>query len=244
MERLSSPLGRHGLLVAFFYLLLAVSVGLVAVVLFLPDHSFPGFSDISNYTQLITSGSMAVVCLYAYFRWSRDALLIHGAFAAVSWTLANTFWYAYTLIIKTNLMYPTVAEAGFIGVFLFLIAGYEEVFARNRLPVWVTGAIMLPPLAVPLWLVLGMGLNLATVLTLLFFILAMGLVAVSVLYSVHLYGVLFLGTLAVALTHMLYAVRSTLPDPPWLLGVVGPLAAVSFALLALGMLGRSKEALL
>lgn len=244
MERLSSPLVRHGLLVVYFEALLALSVGLVAVVLFLPEHSFPGFSDISNYTQLITSGSMAAVCLYAYFRWSPDALLIHGAFAAASWTLANMFWYAYTLIIGTSLMYPTVAEAGFIGVFLFLIAGYEEVFARNRLPAWTAAAIMLPLLAVPLWLIITMGLTLATALTLLFFVLTTGLVAVAVLYSVSLYRVLFLGTLAVALTHMLYAVRSTLLEPHWILGIVGPLAAVSFALLALGMLGRSKEALL
>jgi hypothetical protein len=244
VERFSSPLARHGLLVGFNYVLLAISVGLILVVLFHPDHAVPGFLDISNYVQLIASGSMAATCLYAYVRWSPDALLIHGAFAGVSWTLANTFWYAYALIIGMDLMYPTVSEAGFIGVYLFLIAGYQEVFPRNQISFWIAPAIVLPFVAPPLWLFSLLGITPATVLTLVFFLLSGGLIAVAVLYSVHLYRVLFLGTIAVALAHMLYSFRSTVPDPHWAFGIAGSLAAVSFTLLALGMLGRSKEALL
>lgn len=243
VEAPGTPLARLAALSSTFYLLLAVSIGLFGVVLFAPDHSFPGFYDLSNYTQLLTSSAVTIACACAYFRWSRDVLLIHVAFAAGGWTLANAFWYAYTLIIGTSLPYPTVADAGFVGVFPFLIAGYQEVFVRNRLPSYIGLVVTGPLVAVALWLMMDIGVTPATLLTLLFFVLCGSLVAVSLLYSVYLYRVLFLGTLAIAVTHILNAYRSTVLEPHWLFGIVGPLAAISFALLGIGLLGRTKEAM-
>ncbi|MGD9936090.1 MAG: hypothetical protein AB7S61_01275 [Methanoregulaceae archaeon] len=243
MEAPGTPLARLAVLSAAFYLLLAVSIGLFGVVLVAPGHSFPGFYDLSNYTQLLASSAVTIICAYAYFRWSRDVLLVHAAFAAGGWTLANAFWYAYTLIIGTSLPYPTVADAGFVGVFPFLIAGYQEVFVRNRLPSWVGLVVLGPLVIVALWLVADLGVTPATLLTLLFFVLCGGLVMISLLYSIYLYRVLFLGTLAISITHILNAYRSTVLEPHWLFGVVGPLAAISFALLGIGLLGRTKEAM-
>ncbi|HOT95030.1 MAG TPA: hypothetical protein PK089_07585 [Methanoregulaceae archaeon] len=228
---------------ALFQVLLAVSIGLFGVVLVVPGHSFPGFHDLSNYTQLFTSAMVTIACAYAYARWSRDVLLLHAGFAAGGWTLANAFWYSYTLIIGTSLPYPTVADAGFIGVFPFLIAGYQEVFARNRFPSWIGLLVLCPLAAGALWLMADLGVTPATLLTLLFFLLCGSLVVVSLLYSVYLYRVLFLGTLAISLTHLLNAYRSTVLEPHWLFGIVGPLAAISFALLGIGLLVRTKEAL-
>ncbi len=238
-----TPLSRLAVLSSVFYLLLAVSIGLLGVVLVAPDHSFPGFYDLSNYTQLLISSTVTIVCTYAYFRWSRDVLLVHAAFAAGGWTLANAFWYAYTLIIGTSLPYPTVADAGFIGVFPFLIAGYQEVFVRNRLSSWIGVLVIGPLVAIAAWLIVDLGVTPATLLTLLFFVLCGSLVVISLSYSVYLYRILFIGTLAISLTHIMNAYRSTVLEPHWLFGVVGPLAAISFALLGIGLLGRTKEAM-
>ena len=52
---------------------------------------------------------------------------------------------AYFILIGEGLNYPTVADLGFVGVFLFLIAGLQEGLARNRLSVLAAAPIAIVP---------------------------------------------------------------------------------------------------
>jgi hypothetical protein len=233
---------RPGL--AFFSLLLAGSLGLLLAVLLLPSHTFDGYGTVSNGLQLLTSIACLIVCVSAYIFWSRDLLLIYAGFAFGGWTLANTFWYAYTLIIGPTLMFPTVSEAGFLGVFLFLASGYLEAFpssARSlpRLGVFAFCLIML--LSVPVYLINQLGLTLSTGVTLLFFLFGGYLLLVSLSRQVYEERFLFAGTLMVIVAHLIYAVRETAYPDFWLFRIVGPLVVLSFCLLEIGLLQRTRE---
>jgi hypothetical protein len=234
----------YGLGLAFFSLLLIGSLGLGLAVFLLPSHTFEGFGAVSNALQFLASISCLIVCVTAYLFLSRDLLLVYAGFAFGGWTLANTFWYAYTLIIGPTLMYPTVAEAGFLGVFLFLASGYLEVFpgsARSLLRSAGISLCLIMLFSIPVYLILHLGLTLSTGVTLLFFLFSGYLLQVSLFHGVYEYRFLFAGTLVVIVAHLFYAVReAALPDF-WLLRLVGPLVVLSFCLLEIGLLQRVRE---
>lgn len=214
-------------------------------VLFLPSHTFEGYGTISNALQLLTSITCLIACAAVYLFWSRDLLLIYAGFAFGGWTLANTFWFAYTLIIGPTLMYPTVAEAGFLGVFLFLASGYLEVFPGRpqslTRSVGSTLFILVLFSLVPVYLVLNQGLTLSTGVTLLFFLFTGYLLQVSLSRRVYQDRLLFAGTLLVIVAHLIYAVRETAFPDFWLFRIVGPLVVLSFCVLAIGLLQRIRE---
>lgn len=219
------------------WLLLAASAGLLAFVVLLQGQMPAAYHDIGNAIQLAASAAAAAACAWTYYRRSPDILLVHGAFAAGTWTLANAFWYAYFILIGEGLNYPTVADLGFAGVFLFLIAGFQEGLARNRLPAWATAPIALPLLAAGLWLVALLGADAKTLTTLVVFALAAALLSAALLRSAHRHPVLLAATVAFALTHILNSLDSTLPDPPWVTNAAGALAAIAFSLFAIAFLG-------
>lgn len=229
---------------AFFSLLVAGSLGLDLAVLLLPSHTFNGFGTVSNALQLLTSLACLVTCAAVYLFWSRDLLLVYAGFAFGGWTLANTFWYAYTLIIGPTLMYPTVSEAGFLGVFLFMASGFLEVFpgSTRSLPHSLGIALCLIMLfSAPVYLILHLGLTLSTGVTLLFFLFGGYLLQVSLSRRIYEDRFLFAGTLLVIAAHLLYAVRETAFPDLWLFRIVGPLVALSFCLLEIGLLQRTRE---
>jgi hypothetical protein len=242
MRLRAAPQYLETLFLGALVVLLAVSFGLLGAVVFLHGQMPAPYNDISNAVQLVASASAAGACAWTYYRREPDILLVHGAFAAGTWTLANAFWYAYSIFIGLDLIYPTVADLGFAGVFLFLIAGYEEGLGRNGLPAWVAAPIVLPPVAAGAWLVAVLGPSPATLTTLVFLALAGALVAEAVLRSAARHPVLLAATLAFALTHLLNSLRSTLPDPPWLVNATGALAALSFSLFAIAYLGYARRA--
>ncbi len=227
----------------FLVLLLMVSVGLLAGVILTRGNLDPSYNTVSNATQLVASLSTAGAATWAYYRRTPDLLLAHGAFAGVTWTLANTFWYAYFILIGEGLNYPTVADLGFVGVFLFLISGYEEGMTHNSPPGWYAVPILiLLPLG-GLGLVGMSGLNPKTLTTLVVFVLAAVLLSEVILRSVYRYPRLFAATLIFVLAHLCNSLDSTLPDLPWFIGVeaVGALAVMAFSLFALGFLDYTKE---
>ena len=207
---------------------MAGSLVLVLAVLLLPSHTFEGFGTVSNGLQFLASITGMVVCAALFLFWSRDLLLIYAGFAFGGWTLANTFWYAYTLIIGPTLMYPTVSEAGLLGFFLFLASGYTEVFpvsARSR----------------PRSAGIALGLTLSTGVTLLFFLFSGYLLLVSLSCQVYENRFLFAGTCMFIVAHLLYAVRETAFPDLWPFRFVGPLIVLSFSLLEIGLLQRVRE---
>lgn len=229
---------------AFFSLLLAGSLALTMAVLFLPSHTFEGFGTVSNALQLLTSIACLVACAAVYLFWSRDLLLIYAGFAFGGWTLANTFWYAYTLIIGPTLMYPTVSEAGFLGVFLFLASGYLEVFPSSARSLSRSAGIALCSIllfSIPVYLIQHLGLTLSTGVTLLFFLFGGYLLLVSLSRPVYADRILFAGTVMVIVAHLIYAVRETAFPDLWLFRLVGPLVVLSFCLLEIGLLQRVRE---
>lgn len=224
------------------WLLLAVSVGLVAYVVLLHGQMPSVYTDIGNAIQLTASMAAAGAAAWSYYRRGPDMLLAHGAFAGATWTLANTFWYAYFILIGEGLNYPTVADLGFAGVFLFLIAGFQEGLPRNRLPLWAAAPIALPLLAAGLWLVAVLGPNAKTITTLVMFALSAALLSTALLRSVHRHPILLAATVVCVIAHICNSLNSTLPDPPWVVKEAGALAAVTFSLFAIAYLTYSKEA--
>jgi hypothetical protein len=230
----------RGLVVA----LLAVSLGLISSVIILRGVMPPSYNGISNATQIVASLTAAGAAAWTYYRRNPDLLLAHGAFAGATWTLANTFWYAYFAIIGEGLNYPTVADLGFAGVFLFLIAGYVEGMERGPLPSWYTAPIALPLVGIGLGLVYLLGANGKTLTTLVVFVLAAVLLSEALLRSAYRYPPIFAATVAFVLAHLFNSLDSTLPSIPWEFGVeaVGPMAAIAFSLFALSYLGYHREA--
>ena len=238
------PVGRRypetvvrGILVV----LLVVSLGLLGGVIVLTGDLTGFYNEISNATQLVASMVAAGVAAWTYLRRNPDLLLAHGAFAGATWTLANAFWYAYFILIGEGLNYPTVADLGFAGAFLFLIAGYMEGMPRGPLPSWYAAPIAVPLFVFGLGLVYLFGVNAKTLTTLVILVLAFILLSEAILRSAHRFPVLLGGTIAFSLAHILNSLRSTLPDPPWAVNAAGSLAAIAFSLLALAYLAYGKE---
>ncbi len=223
----------HGAL----FVLLAVSLGLLGAVLLVHGTMPALYTGIGNATQLVASAAAAGAAAWTYFRRRPDMLLAHGAFAGATWTLANAFWYAFFILIGEGLNYPTVADLGFAGVFLFLIAGFQEGLARNRLPAWSAVPIAVPLLAAGLWLVALLGADAKTLTTFVFFALTAALLSVALLRSVHRHPVLLAATIVFALAHIFNSLHSTLPDPSWVTNAAGALAAIAFSLFAIAYLG-------
>ncbi len=223
------------------WLLLAVSAGLLAYVILLRGQMPPAYTDIGNAVQLTASAAAAGAAVWSYYRRGPDLLLAHGAFAGATWTLANTFWYAYFILIGEGLNYPTVADLGFAGVFLFLIAGFQEGLPRNRLSSWAAAPIAIPLIGAGLWLVAVLGPNAKTLTTLVMFALSAALLSSAVLRSVNRHPVLLAATIVCALAHLCNSLDSTLPDPPWVTNAAGALAAITFSLFAIAFLAYSRE---
>ncbi len=236
------PDPRYGELVVrgVLVVLLVVSLGLLGSVVVLRGEMPALYNGISNATQLVASTAAAGAAAWVYLRRTPDMLLAHGAFAGATWTLANAFWYAYFIVIGEGLNYPTVADLGFAGVFLFLISGYQEGMARSSLPAWYVAPVVVLP-AVGFGLIFLLGANAKTLTTLVIFILAAVLVSEALLRSACRHPALLAATLVFVLAHLLNSLRSTLPDPPWVVSATGALAAISFSLFALAYLGYTRE---
>lgn len=218
------------------WLLLAASVGLLAYVGLLRGQTPPAYSDIGNAIQLTASAVAAGAAVWTYHRRNPDIFLVHGAFAAGTWTLANTFWYAFFILIGEGLNYPTLADLGFVGVFLFLIAGFQEGLDRNRLPSWAAAPVALPLLAAGIGLVVVLGPNAKTLTTLVMFSLSAALLSSALLRSVYRHPVLLAATVVCVLAHLMNSLDSTLPNPPWITNAAGALAAITFSLFAIAFL--------
>ena len=222
-------------------MLLVVSLGLLGTVVLVHGAMPAAYTSIGNATQLVASAAAAGAAAWTYSRRGPDMLLAHGAFAGATWTLANAFWYAFFILIGAGLNYPTVADLGFAGVFLFLIAGFQEGLARNRMPGWAALPIALPLIGGGLWLVAQLGVDSKSLTTLVVFALAAALLSAALLRSAHRHPVLFAATVVFALAHICNSLHSTLPDPAWVTNSAGALAAIAFSLFAIAYLTYSKE---
>lgn len=241
MRLRDGPVYLDQLLLAVFVALLLASLSLLGAVVAVRGPMPATYTDIGNAIQLVASATAAGAAAWTYFRRGPDLLLAHGAFASATWTLANTFWYAFFLLIGEGLNYPTVADLGFAGVFLFLIAGLQEGLPRGRLPWWTAVPIAVPLLAAGLWLVLAIGADAETLTTLVVFALAAGLLTSALLRSAYRHRVLLAATVVFCITHILNSLDSTLPDPPWITNAAGAMAAIAFSLFAIAYLRYRKE---
>lgn len=222
--------------------LLAVSLGLLGGVILVHGEMPATYTWFSNVIQLVASIVAAGTAAWIYHRRNPNLLLVHGAFAGATWTLANTFWYAYFIVIGEGLNYPTVADLGFAGVFLFLIAGYLEGMERAPHPSWHAALIVMPLCSFGLGLVYLLGANAKTLTTLVVFVLAAVLLSEALLRSAHRHPALLAATVVFVLTHIFNSLDSTLANPPWITNIAGALAAIAFSLFALAYFGYTRGA--
>ncbi len=219
--------------------LLVVSLGMLGSVVLLRGEMPATYMGISNATQLVASTVAAGAAAWGYHRHTKSLLLAHGAFAGATWTLANTFWYAYFVLIGEGLNYPTVADLGFAGVFLFLISGYREGMPRSPLPTgYAVPALVILPL-IGISPIILLGVNAKTLTTFVVFVLAAVLLSEALLRSGYRHPLLLGGTIAFVLAHLFNSLDSTVPNLPWAASVeaVGALAVLAFSLLGLAFLG-------
>lgn len=87
---------------------------------------FSGFpisqlNSVSNGMQLFTGFAVGILVL-VYARFSRERYLVLGvALAILSWTLGQLYWFSSIFIDESALLYPSIADFGFIGTYFFLI---------------------------------------------------------------------------------------------------------------------------
>ena len=116
----------------------------------------------------------------------------------------------YFILIGEGLNYPTVADLGFAGVFLFLITGFQEGLPRNRLPGWVAAPVA-PLIVTGLWLVAVLGADAKTLTTLVIFVLSAALLTSALLRSAERHPVLLAATVVFVLAHLCNSLNSTPP---------------------------------
>lgn len=242
MRLRAAPPYLETLLFGALVVLLLVSLSLLGAVIAVRGPMPAAYTDAGNAVQLVASAAAAGAAAWTYSRRGPDLLLAHGAFASATWTLANAFWYAFFILIGEGLNYPTVADLGFAGVFLFLIAGFQEGLPRSRAPAWTAAVVAIPLLAAGCWLVVALGANAQTMTTFVVFGLAAILLVSSLLRSTFQHRVLLPATVVFCITHILNSLDSTLPDPPWVTNAAGAMAAVAFSLFAIAYLRYAKEA--
>jgi hypothetical protein len=217
--------------IVFFASLPPVSLQILASV---------NFIDWSNYGQFAVSFLCTAVALYLYVASSRRTIYLLTGFSSGLWFLSNLFWFLYVKIFGWNLLYPCIADIGFLGTFLLLATAIGLSFKEKKLSRSLTATVYGVPLVLSIAAaVVNMtGQTIVNVLYCLFSSLLM--MAIFQYYDKRNW-LLFAGVACYCATMLTYILRETyFPGEP-ILTVVGQLAMVSFCLIPLGLLKYSTE---
>lgn len=227
---------RKSLIYSFRILLFFSSILLFGWLLNLCDEAI--WLKLVNYGQLFITVSSTFICLFFYKKKANTVFLLAG-FGFAVWTLGQIFWYSYEQLIGRGLIYPSIAEAGFIGFFLFIAAGIQISFRRNRLRAIPVLSFALYVIPVIFLFIAGIGVK--SLFNFVYFSASVFLIYISVSYLKREYIELLSGNLIYSLAFMIYASKETIFPTVKFFYFVGPLVMIGLCLIQLGLLNLTEE---
>lgn len=192
------------------------------------------FTDWSNYGQFAASFLCTVVAIYLYVASHRRNIFLLTGFASGLWFLSNVFWFLYMKILGRGLLYPCIADAGFLGTFLMLATAIWLTSAGKKLPKSLSAAIYGIPLVISGAAAMAnvTGQTLVNVV----YCLSSSLLLLAVIrHYDRKYRMFYAGVACYCVTMLAYILRETyFPEEP-VFTVVGQLAMITFCLIPLGL---------
>lgn len=211
----------------------------LAAVLVILGYTLPAdlFFLLNNMSQVAIGIACTATSVLLYLS-RRQILFSIAAFAFGGWTLSNLFWYSYAAILGRNLMYPTVADAGFLGFFLFLAAAYRVSWPRHPAGTVREILVVLPLVLLPVIAVSSAGAGIL-IITGLYILFSVFLLHSTVHRVPEKCSMLLAGTVLYCITMIYFAVQETY----WQLWpeiirqhFAGPMVIASFALIQVGLI--------
>ncbi len=229
----------------FILLIFLVIVFQIAWFASLPPFSMKSLSSVSfvdwsNYGQLAISFLCTAIAFYLYAAPSRRNIFLLTGFSSGLWFLSNSYWYLYVKIIGMGLLYPGMADIGFLGAFLLLATAIWLAFDEKKLPKSLILAIYGVPLTIFV-IAAAVNINSQTMANVIYCVFSSLLILAVVQYYNKKYWKFFAGLVCYCAAMLAYALRETyFPGQP-VFTIVGQLAMVSFCLIPLGLLQLHRE---
>lgn len=198
------------------------------------------FMDWSNYGQLAISFLCTALAFYIYAAPSRRSVFLLTGFSSGLWFLSNLFWFLYVKIIGRDLLYPCIADVGFLGAFLLFATAIWLTFDGKKLPKPLTVAVYGVPLVVSL-MAAAANVTGQTVTNVLYCLLSSMLLLTVIQYYDKRYRLFFAGVACYGVAMLTYVLRETyFPGEP-IFTIVGQIVMISFCLIPLGLIKSRAE---
>ncbi|MFA5268250.1 MAG: hypothetical protein WC379_09770 [Methanoregula sp.] len=214
-----------------FRAILAVSIALALMILLIPG---PAFLAISNYVQILAAIAGSLVFLYCWSRCGHHEQYLWAAYGLGLWGIANILWYVNVLLGLRALVFPSLIDLGMIASFLLLAVAYRKGFPAGNpasyLPIGIAAASLIIPAAV----IVTAGINLPTLVILLYFLACGIFLGECIRYPGIRNTALFTGSVLFALAFMIYPLREMFFVQIAFLNIIGTLVSAGFALIVLG----------
>jgi len=236
MTDTSSPAGNRtagSILSGIFGGFCGIAVALVLALLLFPSTQYLA---ISNYLQILTAFSGAAVFCWYYLRHEAGAGFLWAAAGFALWGIVNTAWYVAAMFGIGSSPFPGPVDLGFVVVLLILASAYKRIYPRKRANGMALLGILVLVLITPLAILVTSGVTDQSLMILLCFF-ASGLLLITALnYSFTEHPAALAGTIILVLAYLAYPIREVFFTSNAAFAVVGPLAAVGFSLIVIGLL--------
>ncbi|MFA5268255.1 MAG: hypothetical protein WC379_09795 [Methanoregula sp.] len=227
------------LITLLFRAILAVSIALALMILLIPG---PAFLAISNYVQILAALAGSLVFLYCWSRCGHQEAFLWAASGLGIWGIANIAWYVNVLLGLRALVFPSLIDLCMIASFLLLARGFRIGFpagdTASYLPIGIAAASLIIPAAV----IVTAGINLPTLVTLLYFLACGIFLAACIRYPGTQHAALVAGSVLFALAFMIYPLREMFFVQAAFLNIIGTLVSAGFALIVPGWMRPVTEA--
>jgi len=236
MTDTSSPAGNRtagSILSGIFGGFCGIAVALVLALLLFPSTQYLA---ISNYLQILTAFSGAAVFCWYYLRHEAGTGFLWAAAGFALWGIVNTAWYVAATFGIGSSPFPSPVDLGFVVVLLILASAYKRIYPRKRANGMALLGILVLVLITPLAILVTSGVTDQSLMILLYFF-ASGLLLITALnYSFTEHPTALIGTIILVLAYLAYPIREVFFASNAAFAVVGPLAAVGFSLIVIGLL--------
>lgn len=210
-----------------------IAVALVLALLLFPSMQYLA---ISNYLQILTAFSGAAVFCWYYLRHEAGTGFLWAAAGFALWGIVNTAWYVAAMFGIGSSPFPSPVDLGFVVVLLILASAYKRIYPRKRANGMALLGILILVLITPLAILVTSGVTDQSLMILLYFF-ASGLLLITALnYSFTEHPAALAGTIILVLAYLAYPIREVFFASNAAFAVVGPLAAVGFSLIVIGLL--------
>jgi hypothetical protein len=220
-----------------FLAILAMSGALALIILILTQEEFLAYS---NYLQIVTAFTGALVFAYAYYRYGHQIHLFYAAAAFALWGISNSIWFISVLIGLRKQVFPSIIDMGIIVSILLLVIAYQNSHPKKQIKPYILLSILAGLLLIPVCIVITSGVTASTVVTMLYFFACSSLLIIGFNHSLLNHPLILAGTLLFAIAFMIYPIRETffLANP--YMNVIGTLVTAGFCLIVIGFMRENK----